>query len=162
MFALALHQDANRSSNRTRVKKIGGFSQPSAEMFTALPRFVSGAIDRMRTQETDYLAALVRSLETAVGLDGAQLIAGDARNERVMRSAVPDGKAAISALATLFAHPLVLCGCFVRRRSCQRSASAALLADAQMTLDVNEVAINTSPPSYSAGRSWRDSPDSIT
>ncbi|MBK1836633.1 SDR family oxidoreductase [Azospirillum sp. YIM B02556] len=46
------------------------------------------------------VAALVRSPERARGLDGAKLIAGDARDERALRRALEGREAVISALGT--------------------------------------------------------------
>jgi len=46
------------------------------------------------------VTALVRSAEKAMGLDGAQLIVGDARDEQVLRNAVAGQDVVISALGT--------------------------------------------------------------
>jgi len=46
------------------------------------------------------VTALVRSAEKAIGLDGAQLIVGDARDEQVLRNAVAGQDVVISALGT--------------------------------------------------------------
>jgi len=46
------------------------------------------------------VTALVRSAEKAMGLDGAQLIVGDARDEQVLRKAVAGQDVVISALGT--------------------------------------------------------------